>query len=437
MDTGRHVVLIAAVAALLFLDARPAAACQSDADCAAGELCLPTPCPPCRDDMDMECPPCENVCAPAWDDGGGWGGTCETDADCAAHEVCERVALPCAVPPTCTCACPDCPPGQACPPCECPDCPPEDAFAPCAEETYGVCLPRWERDGCASDADCPAGFACEEIQVPCAATPCACACAGCAEGEECEPCECLPCEPEPCEAETYATCVWAPLECAADADCPDGFECVAQESCWGGGGGCACPPCPEGAECPPCECPDEEEYFEECEVTGHVCQPRAIACEDDAGCPAGWTCEATFGDCACACTCDAGPACEPGQECPAAPPCECEPCDCGPAESFCVAPGWGWDGGGGPYQPRPGDEEYANDGDETMGDGAGGPAEPPTGEVGGDGQAATGDPSAAVTPSADPAAGCAATPSGRAPLAGLALLLLLLGAAVLRRARAH
>lgn len=333
--------------------------CADDADCPDGMICAIADCKPCPDGA--ECPACEPMgeCYEVYTPEG-----CETDADCPDDMEC--------VPMPCACACMACEEGEECEPCECPDCPDD-----------GECMPKyddppdgWYADECESDADCPAEFKCEEIGYgSCGgATPACppCTCMACdPDDEECDPedCECPPCEEEfvepECTEEIVKVCMFVPEECEADADCADGFECVAQEVCYGMGTSCACPEivcacetCPDGEECEPCECPevppcdcdDEEEYVEECETLGAYCVPQQITCEDDEGCPEGWECLDFPDDCVCPmCDC-AVPPCPEGEECPE-PDCDCGPCECeeGGGESYCVPDGWaeaGFESGG-------------------------------------------------------------------------------------------
>ena len=194
-------------------------------------------------------------------------GTCQSDADCADGAWCIMMS----------CACADCAPGEDCPPFDCP----EDGEGWCEFEDDDD-DDDWGFYGgeCDTDDECPLGFSCEMVSVPCATNPTCppCDCAGCDPDDEgCEdlPCECPDCpEPEPCDPEEMGFCVYDMVDCEDDADCGEGFECLEVEECWGSGGGCACPPCAcetcvdgeecEPCECEPCECDDEpEEWIEE------------------------------------------------------------------------------------------------------------------------------------------------------------------------------
>ena len=49
-------------------------------------------------------------------------------------------------------------------------------------------------------------------------------------------------------------------ECDTDEDCPDGSFCI-----FGPTEACACIPCAEGEECPPCDCPEQGQAEGFCE----------------------------------------------------------------------------------------------------------------------------------------------------------------------------
>ena len=130
---------------------------------------------------------------------------------------------------------------------------------------------------------------------------------------------------------TFATTLHA-QECAADADCPDGYACTSFAE------GCpACDPA-SGAECPPCDSTGTVTY---CEIV-------VEACTADADCADGLVCvhftgEACAGGTVCPdgdpnCVSEPG-ACETVDETQCAPPwiasCEVD-ADCGPG-FLCVA----------------------------------------------------------------------------------------------------
>ncbi len=66
-------------------------------------------------------------------------------------------------------------------------------------------------------------------------------------------------------------------DCETDSDCSDGQTCEVI-----GGTACACPGCPPGEECPPCDCGEPEE------ILGCVTAP--ITCETDDDCPSYLSC---------------------------------------------------------------------------------------------------------------------------------------------------
>lgn len=215
-------------------------------------------------------------------------------------------------------------------------------------------------DECSVDSDCPYGFQCEEVPMPCTAIPdcppCACACP---VDADCEPCQCEPCpEPKPCEATTAKLCTYDPVECSGDGDCDDGFECIEVESCSGSGcacPACACATCPAGVDCPPCDCPEviecdcnPEDFKEECKVEGAWCMPGEKACDGDSDCPDGWECKEVPVPCGCApCLCP-DIACAPDSVCPEVQECDCPPCQCDDSgEKSCLPEGWSEAGYGG------------------------------------------------------------------------------------------
>lgn len=147
-------------------------------------------------------------------------------------------------------------------------------------------------DECATDSDCPAGYACEEMGWG--------ACPGmppCPDGEECP-------EPPPCEEGSEWVCVPAPVECATDSDCPDDLGCVTfrWEECSGGGARPTEPSDAGGSEDTPdagssgsdedgSSDPDDGEEWT-CEtVEQSYCAPAWVgACEVDADCGEGFSC---------------------------------------------------------------------------------------------------------------------------------------------------
>ncbi len=103
-------------------------------------------------------------------------------------------------------------------------------------------------------------------------------------------------------------------ECAANADCPDGYTCEVFE--WG-----ACPACAEGEECPPCEMGSDS-----------VCiPPPPKQCSASSDCDGTDVCVTyTFESC----SGETAPACDPNGTCDERPP---EPSTCETSsESYCV-----------------------------------------------------------------------------------------------------
>lgn len=273
----------------------------------------------------------------------------------------------------------DCPAGQSCimTPCTAPACDPDDdpncQPMPCPSE--GTC----EDDlfgGCSSDADCVAGFVCQEAgATDCASAP------PCLPGETCP-------EPLPCEPERFFSCVPGP--CSQDADCEEGLVCVTfDETICQSSSGAACGPgedctdpepsspsceersvsfcappyiapctkdsdCGEGFLCKPeqiCSCsgggatptdpaePDAGVPESECscEPTGqNYCEAEQLPCATTAECPDGWSCESSV-NVAVPCTFD-----------PQTGLSECLPPVA--SETYCVPPSWGvWGTEGGSY----------------------------------------------------------------------------------------
>ncbi len=190
---------------------------------------------------------------------------CETEADCPQGFVCEVVGGS-------DCAGVACAEGEVCPEPE-----------PCVSEEIRECVP----GPCVSNDDCGEGLECMTFSgEECVATDVACA-----EGMECE-------APEPvCEpfSESYCVPEWVG-PCEADADCGEGFKCVASEICECSAGAAvptepASDPLPDGGTPEPVPVP---EPVCDCQPTGDkYCEPDDIACEADADCPDGWTCEAS------------------------------------------------------------------------------------------------------------------------------------------------
>ncbi len=172
---------------------------------------------------------------------------------------------------TCTCACPDCAPGETCPPCDCtcsdlgcvdegtctcacPVCAPDETCPPCECGCDGT-VAATQTSGGATTCECPA---CTGGVCP------ACDCGG---GTVTDPCLVYT-EELACTADTANGCSWIALgvPCQVGETCASG---VCQNLAFGGGGtdgcACVCPACEPGADCPPCEC--------DCGSGGGTCTP--------------------------------------------------------------------------------------------------------------------------------------------------------------------
>ena len=169
-------------------------------------------------------------------------------------------------------------------------------------------------DECATDEDCPIGFACEAIDVTCADAP------PCLPGEDCE-------EPPPCPDDEELACVPSPTACTSDSDCSGDWACMTftYEECWGESTTDPEPVPPEpGGD--PGEEPDDrpgepepdpdggsdsdegeghgddpDEGDWECETVSesYCAPPYAGECESDSDCGEGFACT-EIEECACA-----------------------------------------------------------------------------------------------------------------------------------------
>ena len=249
--------------------------CKSDADCAAGQVCVFEPCPACDcwpGDPNCYCPPCEGIgtCVddpdePMW---------CSTDSDCPAGYYCDCSMDPFAgglvacflvcVPedePELPCTSDaDCPPDMVCTDWGCPDCACLDPSVPCeCPPCFGTCAEKPPTiEACHSDSECPAGMVCD-LENYCLPPP------GCGPGQD-------------CPAVCYGMCVpdQPPndYDCTTDADCKPGLVCDFVVC-----SGCVCGPNE------PCDCPPEPECW------GHCAEPGPMPCWDDVDCPDGWYCD--------------------------------------------------------------------------------------------------------------------------------------------------
>ncbi len=184
------------------------------------------------------------------------GASAECEPACPEGFVCEEITLDC---PAVEYACVE---GEDCEP---PTCEPT---------TESVCSPA----ACTTSDDCGPDLVCLETQTV------ICTDVACPPGETCEAVE-----PQ-CEPQTESRCAprWmAPCETAAD--CGEGFDCVAEESCSCGGSSPAVDPDEADGGSTPLP-PDEPDCV--CEPTGEmICQAQEIDCSSDAAaCPEGWTC---------------------------------------------------------------------------------------------------------------------------------------------------
>ncbi|MCC7541391.1 MAG: hypothetical protein IT379_34560 [Deltaproteobacteria bacterium] len=257
-------------------------------------------------------------------------GECATDADCDAGFVCEVVGGS-------TCAAPGCAPGEECPP------PP-----PCEPEEFRGCVPA----PCATDADCGGDLVCLEVGY----TECSggAGAPACAPGEECPP----PPPPEEPTCTEHVDRYCGPryaAPCAVDADCGDGFTCVAAEICTCSAPTPSDPPTPPtpggegdgggedgGTPMPPPDAPPPVDPECDCAPSDtRYCEPVRVECATASDCPDSWSCEDISAPTDCA-----RPAPEPvpggggGGEPPPAPDCGEPP----PPELVCLPPYWtsGW-----------------------------------------------------------------------------------------------
>lgn len=209
-----------------------------DTSCPKGFSCEvePTACP-AIDCVEGPCQPCVpntvSVCRP---------GPCSADSDCADGMACADVEQT-------NCVATDTSGGAPCVEGACPEKP---ADASCSTTTSKQCLPRWALP-CAADADCGAGFTCQEQeQCTCSgstgtATPGTASTppssgsgsAGSAGSDSAAPTPSgTPPDrvPESCTCEPAGTkaCVATQVACAADSDCPSAWSCRDNPSgaCW-------------------------------------------------------------------------------------------------------------------------------------------------------------------------------------------------------------
>jgi hypothetical protein len=231
------------LAGLMFAGHARAAECTDNEDCPKGTACevvassdCVTPDIDCVDGSDCPAPePCESeeikACVP---------GPCDTDADCGDGLVCfEQTYEECSGGGGST----DCPPDEEC-------VAPEMEPAECTTHTDRFCAPPWV-GGCEVDADCGAGFTCDEIES-CGCTGSAGSAgdpgagAGGASSEDPVPPEESDCS---CEKTGEFYCHLTETECGTASDCPADFTCEANPN------GGVCTSGPDGEE-PTCTEPD-------------------------------------------------------------------------------------------------------------------------------------------------------------------------------------
>lgn len=193
---------------------KPAAAAESCAEltCPRGYSCqlAPGACPTI-DCVGSDCPVCEPTplafCAAA---------QCNTNADCGEGMLCaEHVTTACAATAVAPCD----PAG---------DCRVETRDLDCTSETSLWCTPRWQLP-CSKDADCGAGFRCEEQQA-CSVPPSRREDVGAPDGKgDIAPAP-VPDVQVTCTPTGDFSCIVIERTCATDGDCAPGWTCAANPS---------------------------------------------------------------------------------------------------------------------------------------------------------------------------------------------------------------
>jgi len=320
--------------------------CASNADCAAGEVCIDGLCSAdfgCTSDADcpagMVCDAATATCRVACDDMDADGYCAPYDCDDANPEVGPGMPEICGngidddcdgiVDDGCQ-SCTDdsqCPAGQVCVNGECTgnlpctsneDCPYRHI---CIE---GICLPNLE---CTSDSDCPSGQVCDAATATCvdASQPCS-SNEDCGFGEICVDGQCmtgcasdLDCDPGyVCDS---GICVPDVTRCTDDSDCPSGQVCdTTTATC--------VPDCTDNDQdgfCADVDCDDADASVnpgaaESCgngkddDCDGQIDEGCGASCTSDTDCGAGEVCVA--GECVVGCTsdedCPAGQICDSG-----------------------------------------------------------------------------------------------------------------------------
>lgn len=209
--------------------------------------------------------------------------TCTESSDCPKSFTCqafESGACPASAP---------CEAGKECP-----------APPPCEVVTSHACVP----GACATDADCADFMVCHASTISTCAAPVAQPAIDCPPNQVCtSPTPAL--DAGSCSETTSKTCVPRyELPCQKDADCGDGFSCVAGQecSCSASAGKAAAPvPAVDGgsadAFAPPVEPKPVDGGTSSCEchpTETKSCQAKQIDCKSDADCPSTFLCQ-TYG----------------------------------------------------------------------------------------------------------------------------------------------
>lgn len=132
-------------------------------------------------------------------------------------------------------------------------------------------------DTCDSNADCPAGYQCETFDVTISCPPPAPDC----QGDECN----TNCDGDESAREDSASgvCIEIPPGCTSDADCDEGFVCIAAPIA------CSPPDCPEGPEGDACRDADD---CDDVVSQGYCLEDFGPEdCDTDADCGEGEVCE--------------------------------------------------------------------------------------------------------------------------------------------------